>query len=145
MTQLTMAAGGSGRSTRQSRTSGPGTRLALRLIVLALLRHMLRSRRFYERMAVGAVVVAALGGISQENRASTLARLAAWNKRQTQLIERKAERQAHHIERQAQHLEHQAEQQAHRLERHAEHIEHQAERQGKRLLRKAKSPQASNQ
>ena len=90
MTQLTMTA--SGRPTRQQRTSGPGTRLALRLIGLALLGHMLRSRRFYERMAVGAIVLAALGRISQENRASTLERLAAWNKRQAQLIERQAER-----------------------------------------------------
>ena len=118
MTELTMAAGG--RPTRQSQTSGRGTRLALRLIGLALLAHMLRSRRFYERMAVGAVVLAALSGIGQENRANTLERLAAWNKKQTQNIERRAERTAQHIERRT-------------------------ERQGKRLARKAKGPQALNQ
>jgi len=116
-----MAAGG--KPTRQSRTSGRGTRLALRLIGLALLGHMLRSRRFYERMAVGAVVLAALSGISQENRASTFARVAAWNERQTQVIERQAERQAHRIERQAE----------------------RAERQGKRFVRKAKAPLALDQ
>ena len=121
MTELTMAAGG--KPTRQSRTSGPGTRLALRLIGLALLRHMLRSRRFYERMAVGAIVLAALSGISQENRANTFERLAAWNKRQAELVERQAERQAQRIERQAE----------------------RAERQGKRFVRKAKAPLALDQ
>jgi len=116
-----MAAGG--KPTRQSRTSGRGTRLALRLIGLALLGHMLRSRRFYERMAVGAVVLAALRGINQESRASTFARVAAWNEKQTQFVERQAERQAHRIERQAV----------------------RAERQGKRFLRKAKASLASDQ
>jgi len=124
LTQQTMASGG---SARRSRTSGPGTRLALRLIGLALLGHILRSRRFYERMAVGAVVLAALRGINQESRASTMARLAAWNKKQVQHIERQAERQAHHIERQA--------------ERHAQHIE----REAKRLERKAKRSLGVNQ
>lgn len=115
MTELTMTAGG--KPTRQSRTSGLGTRLALRLIGLALLGHMLRSRRFYERMAVGAIVLAALSRINQENRASTFARVAAWNERQVQFVERQAERQAHRIERQA----------------------GRAERKGKRFMRKAKS------
>jgi len=95
---------------------------------------MLRSRRFYERMAVGAVVLAALRGINQESRASALERLAAWNMKQTQNIERRAVRTAQHVER--------------RAERTAHHIERQAERQGKRLARKAgkaKGPQALNQ
>jgi hypothetical protein len=51
---------------------------------------MLRSRRFYERVIAFAVVVAALAGISRENRASTMARLTAWDKRQVQRLERKA-------------------------------------------------------
>ena len=118
MTQLTMAAGG--KPTRQSRTSGRGTQLALRLIGLALLRHMLRSRRFYERMAFGAIVLAAFRGINQQSRANTYARLAAWNTKQTQNIERRAERTAQNIERRA-------------------------EREGKRLARKAKGQQALNQ
>jgi hypothetical protein len=129
LTQLTKASGG--RPTRRSRTSGRGTRLALRLIWLALLSHVLRSRRFYERMAVGAIVLAALRGINQESRASTLERLATWNKKQTQNIERRAERTAHRIER--------------RAERTAQHIERRAERTGKRLTRKAKGQRALNQ
>lgn len=99
MTRLTMASGG--RPTRQSRTSGRGTRLALRLIWLALLGQVLRSRRFYERMAVGAIVLAALRGINQESRANTLERLAAWNKKQTQNIERRAEREGKRLARKA--------------------------------------------
>jgi len=122
LTQLTMATGGGspGRQSRQARTSGPGTRLALRLIGLALLGHMLRSRRFYERMAFGAIVLAAFRGINQQSRANTYARLAAWNTKQTQNIERRAERTAQNIERRA-------------------------EREGKRLARKAKGQQALNQ
>ena len=129
MTQLTMASGGG--PTRQSRTSGRGTRLAWRLIWLALLGHVLRSRRFYERMAVGAIVLAAVRGVNQESRASTYARVAAWNTKQTQNIERRAERTAQHIER--------------RAERTAQRIERQAGREGKRLARKVKGQQALNQ
>jgi hypothetical protein len=79
---------------RQSRTSNLGTKAALRLIRLGVLRQMLQSNRFYERVAVGAIVLAALARIGKENRASSFARLAAWNKRQVQLLERQAERQA---------------------------------------------------
>jgi len=60
------------------------------MIALATVIHMLRSRRFYERVIAFVVVVAALARISQENRASTMARLAAWDKRQVQRFERKA-------------------------------------------------------
>ena len=118
MTGVTMATGG-GRAKRRSRASGSGTGLALRLIGLALLAHILRSRRFYERMATGAVVLAALRGIGQDNRASTVARLSAWNKKQVQHIEHQAERQAHHLERQAERQAHRIERQAKRLERKA--------------------------
>jgi hypothetical protein len=89
-------------------------RAAWRLIGLAVLGHMLRSRRFYERAAFTAIALAALGRLSQENRARTLARLAAWNKRQFQLLEREAGREARRLE-------------------------HEAERQAKRLVRKPKS------
>jgi regulator of protease activity HflC (stomatin/prohibitin superfamily) len=116
--EATARAGSSG-PTRQSQTSGLDTQLALRLVGLAVLGHMLRSRRFYERVAVGAIVLAALARIGQENRASTFARLAAWNKRQAQFLERQAERQAAHLQRQA-------------------------ERQGRRLVRKAKGPLAAS-
>ena len=91
----------------------------MRLIGLALLAHILRSRRFYERLATGAIVLAALSGIGKENRANTLARLAAWNKKQVQHIEHQAERQAHHLERQAERQAHRIERQAKRLERKA--------------------------
>jgi hypothetical protein len=79
---------------RRSPTSSRDNRAALRLIGLAVLSHMLRSRRFYERLAVAAIVLAALTGLSRENRDITLARLSAWNKRQVHYLERKAERQA---------------------------------------------------
>ena len=62
----------------------------MRLTRLALLVHMLRSRSFYERVAFAAIVVAALGRLGQENQAKNLARVAAWNKRQIERLERKA-------------------------------------------------------
>lgn len=83
------------------RTSSAGNQSAVRLIELAVLIHMLRSRRFYERVAVGAVVLAAVRRLGQENRASIFERVAAWNKGQVQLFERKAERQARLLERKA--------------------------------------------
>ena len=79
----------------------PGTRLALRVIGLAVLAHLLRSRRFYERVATGAVVLAALREVGRDNRAGTIARLAAWNKRQAQLLEGRAEREGKRIARTA--------------------------------------------
>ena len=52
-----------------------------------------------------AIALGALRGIGRENRASMMARLSAWNKRQVQRLE-------HQAERQVQRLEHQAERQA---------------------------------
>ena len=66
---------------------------------------MLRSRGFYERVAFAAVVLAALSRLGKENQASAFAGLAAWNKRQVQLLERKAERQAKRLEGKAKRLE----------------------------------------
>ena len=86
-----MTLAGSSGPIRQSQASGSRTQSALRLIVLAALAHLLRSRRFYEGLAFGVIVVAALAGINQENRARAFARLAAWNKRQAQRFEREAE------------------------------------------------------
>jgi hypothetical protein len=63
------------------------------LVALGLVRHVLRSRRFQEGAAVTAIALGALRGIGQENRASTMARLSAWNKRQVERLERQAERQ----------------------------------------------------
>jgi len=51
---------------------------------------MLRSRGFYERVVFAAIVLVALGKLGQENQARNFARLAAWNKRQVQRLERKA-------------------------------------------------------
>jgi hypothetical protein len=96
-----MAPAGSSGPTRRPRTSSPDNQSAARLLGLAVLIHMLRSRRFYERVAVGAIVVAALRGLGQENRAITFERLAAWNRRQAQLLERTTIRHARRLERKA--------------------------------------------
>ena len=81
---------------RESRTPGVVRRslvvtiAAARLTTLALLGHMLRSRSFYERVAFAAIVLAALAKLGRENQARSFARLAAWNKRQIERLERKA-------------------------------------------------------
>jgi hypothetical protein len=67
-------------------------RTAVRLVRLGVLRHMLQSPRFYERIALVGIVLAALRGIGQENQASTMARLSAWNKREVDRLEHKVER-----------------------------------------------------
>ena len=61
---------------------------AVRLIRLGLLRHMLRSSRFYERVALGVIVLSALRGLGRENSASAIERLAAWNKREMERLAR---------------------------------------------------------
>ena len=81
----------------RSRTPGFGDRMAMRLVRLGLVRHVLRSRRFYERVALGVIVLRALRQMGEENRASTMARLAAWNKREIERLEHKAEHQAHAV------------------------------------------------
>ena len=93
-------AGSSGLA-RRPRTSSPDNQSAVRLLGLAALIHMLRSRRFYERVAVGAIVLAALRTLGQENRASSFEHLAAWNQRQVQLLERRTKRHARRLERKA--------------------------------------------
>jgi hypothetical protein len=58
-------------------------------------------------MAFAAMVLAAMSRLSRENRARTLARLAAWNKRQVRLLEqsqRRAGRIARNAEREAERL-----------------------------------------
>ena len=87
-------AAGSSRSAAQPGDSGFDGRAALGLVGLGVVGHVLRSRRFYEKVAVAAIVLGALRGIGQDNRASTMARLQAWNKREMQRMERKAQRQA---------------------------------------------------
>jgi hypothetical protein len=73
------------------------------MVALATVAHMLRSRRFYQRAIIIVIALGALRGIGQENQASTMARLAAWDKRQVQRLERKAKRQVQRLERKAKH------------------------------------------
>ena len=80
---------------------GRGNKLVVGLVALGLACHVLRSRRVQEAVAVTVIALGALRGLGQENRANTMARLSAWNKRQVQLLERQAERQVHRVERQA--------------------------------------------
>ena len=87
-----MMAAGRGATGRQARAAGGGHRTALRVIALAAVAHMLRSRRFYARIVTVVIAVRALGQIGQENQASTVARLSAWDKRQVQRLERRAQR-----------------------------------------------------
>jgi hypothetical protein len=81
-------AGSSGPAPR----SGPSAdnQTAIRMVGVAVLIHMLRSRRLYERAAFAAIVLAALAGLNQESRAKALARLTAWAKRQDDRLQRKA-------------------------------------------------------
>jgi len=85
-----MTPAGSAAPGQRAPTSGFDQQMAQRLVSLGLVRQMLRSRRFYERLALGFIVVGALRGLGQENSATTKARLSAWNKREMERIERKA-------------------------------------------------------
>ena len=102
-------------SSGQPGDSGSARKAALGLVGLGVVGHVLRNRRLYEQVIVGAIVLGALRGLGQENRASTFERLAAWNKRQVQRLERKAERQARRLERKARRLERKAKRQARHL------------------------------
>ncbi len=86
-------AAGSSRSAAQPGDSGFDGQVALGLVALGVVGHVLRSRRSYEKVAVAAIVLGAVRGIGQDNRASTTARLQSWDKRQIQRLERKAQRQ----------------------------------------------------
>ena len=112
---LANIAASSNRSATQPGDSGFAGKAALGLVGLGVVGHVLRSRRLYEQVIVGAIVLGALRGLGQENRASTFERLAAWNSRQVQLLERKAERQARRLERKARRLERKAKRQARHL------------------------------
>ena len=82
-----------GAAAPQTRTPDFDHRTAMRLVRLGVVNHVLRSRRFYERVVLAVIVLRALRGMGQENRASTTARLATWNKREIQRLQRKAEQQ----------------------------------------------------
>ena len=81
-------------SAPRPRVSDRSHNMALALVALGMVRHVLRSRRFYEGLAVAAIALGSMRGISQESRAGAMARLAAWNKREIERLEHKAERQA---------------------------------------------------
>ena len=85
---------GSSSPTPRPGASGLDTKMTWGLVGLGLVAHMLRSRRFYETVAVTAIAVGSLRQIGQQNGASMAARLAAWNQREMQRLERKAQRQA---------------------------------------------------
>jgi hypothetical protein len=89
------ASAAAGSSGPLPRPGAPGLgKITWAVLALGLVRHMLRSRHFYERVAVAVIVLRSLSGIGQENQASMTARLAAWNKREMQRLEHKAEREA---------------------------------------------------
>jgi hypothetical protein len=116
---LASMAAGSSRPLARLGDRGLAGKATLGLVGLGVVGHVLRSPRFHERVIVGAIVLGALRGIGQESRASTFARIAAWNKRQVQILERKAERQSAHLalkaERQRGRLERKARRQARRF------------------------------
>jgi hypothetical protein len=86
-------AAGSRRLAAQPGDSGFDAQVALGLVGLGMAGHVLRSRRFYEAVAVAAIVLGALRGIGRDNRVSVVASLRAWNKREVQRLEREAQRQ----------------------------------------------------
>ena len=91
--QVGAARGKSRRSPRPG-AEGRNTKAAWGLVGLGLVGHMLRSRRLYANVAVAAIAVGALRQSGQQSMASATARLVAWNQREMQRLERKAERQA---------------------------------------------------
>ena len=94
---LASSAAGSSRPPAQLGDSGFDAQAAPGLVGLDVVGHVLRSCRCYERVIVGAIVLRALRGLGQVSRASTMARLQAWNNRQVQLLERQARRQARRL------------------------------------------------
>lgn len=73
-------------------TPGADQQAALRLVALATVIRVVRNRRLYERLAVSAIVAAALTRIGKESGLSMIARLAAWNTQEIQRLARRAER-----------------------------------------------------
>ena len=88
-----IAVEGGTRPTPQPGASGLDTKMAWGLVGLGLVGHMLRSPRFYKSVAVTVIAVRSLGQIGQQNRASMTARMSAWNQREMQRLERKAQHQ----------------------------------------------------
>ena len=97
-----IAAEGSSSPAPRPRASGLDTKMTWGVIGLGLVGHMLRSPRFYQTVAVTAIAVGSLRQIGQQNTASMTARLAAWDRRQMQRMEREAQRQARAVKGSAQ-------------------------------------------
>jgi hypothetical protein len=97
-----IVAEGSSSPTPWPGASGLDTKMTWGLVGLGLVGHMLRSPRFYQTVAVAAIAVGALRQVGQQNRASMTARLTAWDKRQMQRLERRAQRQARAVKGSAQ-------------------------------------------
>lgn len=92
MTPQALTSAGSSRSAPPPQNPSADHQAATLVIGLAVLVHMLRSRRLYERAAFAAIVLAALAGLAgldQESRAKTRARLSAWIKGQNERLEHK--------------------------------------------------------
>ena len=89
-----VVAEGSGSPAPRPAPSGLDTKMTWGLVGLGLAGHVLRSPRFYQTVAVTAIAVGSLRQIGQQNTASMTARMAAWNQREMQRLERKAQRQA---------------------------------------------------
>jgi hypothetical protein len=89
--RASIAAGRSRSAAQQGDLSFDG-KAALALVGLGVVVTVLRSRRFYERVITGVVVLEALRGWGQASRASAFERLVAWNKWQVERLEREAER-----------------------------------------------------
>jgi hypothetical protein len=90
--QAVVAEGSSSPAPRPG-ASGLDTKMAWGLVGLGLAGHVLRSPRLYGTVAVAAIAVRSLQQIGQQNRASMTARLTAWNQREMQRLEHKAQRQ----------------------------------------------------
>ena len=73
---------------RQARAVRRHNRIAWSLIGLRVAGNVLRSRRSYELMIVGAIMLAALAHQARENQAQILARLIAWDRRRRQTLRR---------------------------------------------------------
>lgn len=91
MTPQALTSAGSGGSGPRSPESSADRQAATWAIGVAVVVHMLRSRRLYERAAFAAIVLAALAGLAgldHESRAKARARLIAWIKGQNERLER---------------------------------------------------------
>ena len=97
-----IVAKGSGSPAPRPGASGLDTKMTWGLVGLGLVGHVLRSPRFYQAVAVAAIAVGSLRQVGQQNRASVTARLSAWDKRQMQRLERRAQRQARAVKGSAQ-------------------------------------------